>query len=257
MIDFHSHIIPGIDDGSRNIEETLNMIKEASKAGFKGIVLTSHYIEDFYETKEEDRRALMKALYRVIEKNNIDMDLYLGNEIYFSGNIVNLIREKKASTINNSRYVLFEFPLNAEPINVEDVIYSLLEHKFVPVLAHPERYPFIQKNPSMINELIDKGVYMQSNYGSILGKYGEKAQIIVTKMLECNLVHFLGSDAHRPNSIYTQMGIAMKKINEIVGQEIFEEISRVNPLKAILNEKIEIAEPLQMKFNLIEKMKLK
>ena len=163
MIDFHSHIIPNIDDGSRSIEETFNLLKEAKEAGFEGIVLTSHYIEDYYQTDVPERDMWVKAISENLGAKGIDIDLYLGNEVYMTENMMQLLIDGKASTINNSCYVLFEMPLNAEPMNMYDVIYSLQENKLIPVLAHPERYSFIQKEPELVYDLIQKGVLMQAN----------------------------------------------------------------------------------------------
>ena len=145
MIDFHSHIIPNIDDGSRSIEETFNLLKEAKEAGFEGIVLTSHYIEDYYQTDVPERDMWVKAISENLGAKGIDIDLYLGNEVYMTENMMQLLIDGKASTINNSCYVLFEMPLNAEPMNMYDVIYSLQENKLIPVLAHPERYSHLFK----------------------------------------------------------------------------------------------------------------
>ena len=160
MIDFHTHIIPNIDDGSRSVEETFNLIKEAKEAGFEEIILTSHYIENYYETDTPERDVWVKAISDTLKTKGIDTNLYIGNEIYLSENIMNLLINGKASTINNTSYVLFEMPLNAEPMNLYDVIYSLQENKLVPVLAHPERYSFVQKEPELIYDLIQKGVLM-------------------------------------------------------------------------------------------------
>ena len=155
--------------------------------------------------------------YQVYESDEIN---YIDDSIvYFSENMLHLIQEGKASTINNSNYILFEFPLNAMPMNIEDVLYSLLEHKYIPILAHPERYVFTQKNPNLIYDLANEGVLMQANYGSILGKYGKKAQIVMEKMLQNNLVNFLGTDAHRCKSVYTHLKPAINKINSIVGRK--------------------------------------
>ena len=93
--------------------------------------------------------------------------------------MMNLLEQGKASTINNSCYVLFELPLNAEPLNLYDVIYSLQENKLIPILAHPERYSYVQKEPELIHDLIEKGCLMQANYGSIIGEYGVKAEYIL------------------------------------------------------------------------------
>ena len=254
MIDFHSHIIPNIDDGSRNIEETFNLLKEAKEAGFEGIVLTSHYIEDYYETDVPERDMWVKAISDNLQSKGIDINLYLGNEIYMSSNMMNLLIEGKASTINNSCYVLFEMPLNAEPMNLYDVIYSLQENKLIPVLAHPERYSFVQKEPELIYDLIEKGVLMQANYGSILGQYGEKAQIIVKKFFENNMIHFLGSDVHRQNSIYKRIPNALEEIEKIGGKQKLEELTTINPKLALQNKRINIDDPEEISLTLKEKL---
>ena len=254
MIDFHTHIIPNIDDGSRNIEETFNLIQEAKQAGFEGIVLTSHYIENYYETAVQERDVWVKVISDNLRSKGVEIDLYLANEIYISENIMDLLIDGKASTINNSSYVLFEMPLNAEPMNLYDVIYSLQENKLIPVLAHPERYSFVQKEPELINDLIEKGVLMQANYGSILGQYGQKAQITVKKFLEANMIHFLGSDVHRQNTIYKRIPQALDEIRDIVGEQKLEELTTINPKLAVSNKKIEIDEPDEVKLTLKEKL---
>ena len=111
-------------------------------------------------------------------------------------NIIKLLENEKASTINNTSYVLFELPKNEEPLNLYDLIYEMQQNKIVPVLAHPERYVYVQKEPELLYDLVEKGVLIQANYGSIIGQYGNKAQMIVRKMFENNLVHFLGTDVH-------------------------------------------------------------
>ena len=251
MIDFHTHILPNIDDGSRSIDETFNLIKEAKEAGFEGIVLTSHYIEKYYETNVPERDVWVNAISENLRNKGMDIDVYLGNEIYMSENIMQLLIDGKASTINNSCYVLFEMPLNVEPMNLYDVIYSLQEHKLIPILAHPERYTFVQKEPELITDLIEKGVLMQANYASILGYYGEKAQYIVRKFFEHNMIHFLGSDVHRQNTIYKMIPQA---IEEIVGANKLEELTTINPKLAVNNKRIEIEEPEELTLTWKEKL---
>lgn len=254
MIDFHTHILPNIDDGSRSIEETINLIKEAKEEGFEGIVLTSHYIENYYETNVPERDVWVKAISENIKNKGIDINLYLANEIYISENMMQLLIDGKASTINNTSYVLFEMPLNVEPMNLYDVIYSLQENKLIPILAHPERYSFVQKEPELINDLIEKGVLMQANYGSILGYYGEKARFIVEKFFENNMIHFLGSDVHRQNTIYKRIPESLEQIREIVGSQKLRELTTINPTLALNNKKINVEEPEEIELTLKEKL---
>ncbi len=254
MIDFHTHILPNIDDGSRSIDETFNLIKEAKEVGFEGIVLTSHYIENYYETDVPERDVWVKAITENLQAKGIETNLYLANEIYISDNMMRLLEEGKASTINNSCYVLFELPLNSEPLNLYDVIYSLQENKLIPILAHPERYSYVQKEPELVYDLIEKGCLMQSNYGSIIGQYGVKAEFIVRKFFENNMIHFLGSDVHRQNSIYPKIPFALEKIREIVGEQKLEELTTINPKLVLANKKIDIDEPEEFSLSFKEKI---
>lgn len=254
MIDFHSHILPNIDDGSRSIDETFNLIKEAEQVGFDSIILTSHYMEGYYETNIPEREVWLNAILDNLKVKDININLYLANEIYLSDNIVKLLEESRASTINNTSYVLFEMPLNNEPFNLYNSVYEMIQNKLVPVLAHPERYSFIQREPEIVYDLIKKGVYMQANYGSIMGIYGKKAKIIVQKLLKNNMIHFLGSDVHRKNTIYPLIPKSLEKIKNIIGQEKLNQLTTINPKLVLENKRIEIEEPHIIELTLKEKI---
>lgn len=254
MIDIHTHILPNIDDGARSIEETFNLIKEAKNAGFEAIVSTSHYMEGYYETDAPEREVWVNAIYENLKAKNIDIELYLGNEIYMSENMIKLLEDGKASTINDTSYVLFEMPLNAEPLNLYDAIYEMLQYKIVPILAHPERYSFVQKEPELIYDLIQKGVLMQANFGSIIGQYGEKAKIIVKKFFENNMIHMLGSDVHRQNTIYPKMPQILSELKELIGEEKLKELTTTNPKLVLHNKRIDIEEPHTIELTFKEKI---
>jgi len=236
MIDIHSHILPNIDDGSRSLNETIYMIEEAKKAGFTKIISTSHYIDGYYEANEEQRTKLLKE----IKENFQGIELYLGNEIYITNQMTDLLSEKKASTINNSKYVLFELPMNTKAMDVKEVVFRLMEKGYVPIIAHPERYEYVKGNIEYVRELADMGVLFQSNYGSSIGMYGKKAQKTQKKLLEEGLIQFFGSDVHTVEQIYTKMPKILKKLRKIISEEELEQFSTVNPQKVLNNEDIEI-----------------
>ena len=256
MIDVHSHILPNIDDGSRSIDETFNLIKEAKEAGFEGIICTSHYMENYYETDRPEREVWINAIHENLKNKNIDMNLYLGNEIYMSDNIIKLLEDGKATTMNDTSYVLFELPLNAEPMNLYDMVYEMQQYKIVPILAHPERYSFVQTDPELIYDLIDKGVLMQANYGSIVGQYGKKAQMIVQKFLENNMIHMLGTDAHRQNTIYPKIPEILVELKSLIGEEKLNELTTINPELVINNKRIDIRKPYKFELTIKEKMSM-
>lgn len=256
MIDMHSHILPNIDDGARSIEETLNLMKEAEEAGFEAIISTSHYMEGYYETDTLEREVWIKLIYEKLQQDS-ELKLYLGNEIFLSENIISLLEQGKASTINDTSYVLFEMPLNVEPFNLYNVMYEMMQYKIVPILAHPERYTFVQQDPELIYDLIEKGVLMQANYASIIGYYGKKAQMMVQKFLENNMIHFLGSDVHRANTIYPKIPQILTKIAEIVGEQKLEELTTINPKLVLQNKRIDSEEPNKIKLSVKEKLAMK
>ena len=236
MIDFHSHILPNIDDGSRSLEQSIEIVNEAKNAGFTKIISTSHYLEDYYECEEQERAKLLKQL----QDNVQGIELYLGNEIYITDNMIQLIKDKKASTINNSRYVLFEFPLSTKAMNDKEVIYRLIEQGYVPVVAHPERYKNVQEDPKYIEDLAEMGALFQANYGSIIGMYGDKAKKTLKYLLKNGLICFFGSDVHRPEQVYDKMPKILKKLRKILSEEELEQLTTINPQKALNNETIEL-----------------
>lgn len=257
MVDFHTHILPIVDDGAHTVEETFNMIQEAKEAGFNSILLTSHYIEDSYTANESERNKLINKLKEVLKENNVNINLYLGNEIYISDNIIQLLENKMASTINGTNYVLFELPFNSKPLNLYNVIYELLGCKYIPILAHPERYSYIWQEPNIICELIQKGVLMQSNYGSFIGLYGKRSELIAKLLLKNDMIHFLGTDVHTTDSIYPKIPKILNEIEKLIGKEKLDIISKINPNLILSNKKIELEDPQEIKLSFKEKLLLK
>lgn len=254
MIDIHSHILPGIDDGSRHIDETTDMLKEAEQVGFKGIITTPHYFEGYYDVDEATREQIISNVKAKMVAQRINVDLYIGNEIYITEDTMDNVKAKRASSLNNSKYVLVEFDLNVKPMNMLNMIFKILKEKYVPILAHPERYRFVQKDPTMLHELATNGVLLQCNYGSFVGVYGRKAEIIAKKLLKNDMISFLGTDTHRAKSIYRRVPEIMQELIKLVGKEKVNEITELNPRKVLCNEDIEANEPKEIKLSLIEKM---
>lgn len=249
MIDIHSHILPNIDDGSRSVEETFNLLKEAHKAGFTTIVSTSHCFLGHYEAEENIRKTYIDAINQKLPDIIPDLRICIGSEIYVTNNMVSLIEEHKASSINSTKYVLFELPFEHQIQNLKDIVYNLLGHNYIPIIAHPERYKYVQKDPNMLLELIDLGVLFQSNFASIIGWYGKEPKKTVKQLIENNFVHFLASDVHRQETIYTQIPDILEELKEIISEEKIEELTTINPKLVLENQKIHIQKPTKIKKN--------
>lgn len=236
MIDIHSHVIPGIDDGSSSVDETINMIQEAKQAGFTDIILTSHFLVGHYETEPSEMVFWKNKLQDVLSMQDISVNLHSGMEIYISNQIEELIENKRLLTLANSRYMLIELPMGSTVKYLDHVIYTLESLGIIPIIAHPERYKYVQDNPEIVKEYKDKGALLQCNYASILGFYGNTAKKTVKKLLKGNYVDFLGSDCHKQNQIFTLIPEAVKKIKKVIGENEFEKISILNPKKILDNE---------------------
>lgn len=240
MIDFHCHILPMIDDGSRSIDETIEMLKEAKEAGFDKIITTSHFIEGFYNVTSSSRDEIINAIKSKIKSIGIDIELYNGAEAYAEPDLANLFKKGIIPTLANSKYILFEFPMNEKIIYDEDLIKSLKESGYIPVIAHPERYGYVQENIKIASKWYENGALFQCNYGSIIGQYGEKAKKILKKLLEKNMVDFLGSDCHRCNSTYLLIDDAIKELKNIISDDYIEKLTQINPNKVIENNFLNI-----------------
>lgn len=247
MIDMHSHILPGIDDGSRDIEETYKLLIEAYDVGFTKVISTSHYYLGYYEESEKTRKSYIDVINNNLQEMNYNIQICIGSEIFITNDIINLLKEHKASSINGTKYVLFETAFGTEPQNLKNVIYSLMSNNYIPIIAHPERYSYVQKNPNKLLELIDLGVLFQSNFGSIIGQYGKEAKKTVNLLLKNNFIHFLGTDAHRKNTIYTLIPQAIESLKEIISEEELEELTTINPNLVLENKKINIKRPTKIK----------
>lgn len=236
MIDFHSHILPGIDDGISSYEDAILVLNEAKNAGFTKIIATSHYSTRYHVNERKRLRELE------ILKNKIEgIELFLGNEVYIGSQIDELIKTGEASTINRSKYILFELPLRDEEYpNLKNIILDLISKGYWLVLAHPERYTVFQKNPTKVEELLNMGVYLQANFASIDEKYGKKAKKTLELFLQHNMISFLGTDTHRVCQTYCNVKMEIEKIVSIIGKERFNEISAINPQKVIENKRLEL-----------------
>lgn len=236
MIDIHSHIIPNVDDGARSVEETFNILKEAQEAGFTDVILTSHFLLNYYETNAQELIFWKEKLQEVLKKQGTKINLHSGMEIYITNQMEELLENKKILTLANSRYMLIELPLATNVKYFDYVVYYLEAKGIKPIIAHPERYKCVQKDPDIVEEYIEKGCLIQCNYGSIVNLYGCEAEKTIKTLLKKNQVHFLGSDVHRENGTYLIILDAIKKIRKIIGENKINEITTINPKKILQNE---------------------
>lgn len=198
MIDIHSHVIPGIDDGAKDEEMAISMLKMAEESGTKKLVVTPHFMRGRFDYEYNEVTEEVEKLRKLAEDNGINIEIYQGQEVYYSDRIVKYYDREIIGTINGTRYMLIELPMLE--FNLDEVIDNLYELQLkgvTPIIAHPERYkPFIRK-PSLINRLIKEGCLFQLNAGSITGDFGKEVKKTAETYLMNRIYNFVGSDAHR------------------------------------------------------------
>jgi len=230
-IDCHSHILYGIDDGSKDIDMSIEIIKKMVNLGFKEIVLTPHYIS-YYHANNYVKKELLYNLRNRLQIENIDIKLYLANEVRITSDMMGLIKNDEISLLGN--YLFLELPFDQKIYNLENIIYELQSNNINIILVHPERYAYLSKDD--YQKLLDSDVLFQANYESIIGKYGSGAKKRVKYLLEHNMIYLLATDVHRPTTMmFSQWEKIERKIIKFVGSEVYKDLT-YNNINNILND---------------------
>ena len=234
MKDLHSHLLYGIDDGSKTLEESIQLLKEMEKEGVDECILTPHYIENSkYDCNNNDKLVIFNELVEEAKKERIKIKLYLGNEVFVTSNFISLLKEDKIKTLNDSRYLLFELPMRQNYHNLSELISELIRNDYVPILAHPERYDRLQKHPDIAGEYLRCGLLLQGNFTTLCGKYGRRAEKTLKYFLKNKWISFLGSDTH--HDVDFDMEKIRKKLLKITKDENYVNDLLVNNFDKVIN----------------------
>lgn len=229
MIDIHSHILPGLDDGAKNIEETLGMVRQLHEAGFKTLIATPHVLEGREFLSPAEILAVTEQVRERVAEAGIPVKILPGAENYIFPDMAKWAREGKLLTLGNTgKYILVELPMLEIPHYTDQVFFELQVNGMTPVLAHPERQRVLADEPEHLLDWAKKGVFFQLNLRSLSGKYGPQARLLAELMLHNDLIHFIGSDAHRVFQSESTYPEALQNIKEIVSEERFQEITLTN-----------------------------
>lgn len=217
--DFHSHLIPGIDDGAPDMEASITMIKRFKELGYKKIITTPHVMCDFYKNTPE---IILKGLADVrneLARQNIAIEIEAAAEYNLDDGLEKLINDKRVLTFGDN-YVLFELPFLSEPRNLQEIIFNLQTSGYKPILAHPERYSYWHSNFEKYEELQAKGVLLQLNLLSLTGHYSPQVKKIAEKLVETNLIDGVGTDCHRIEHLeIIQNDLSNKYVHQLANKE--------------------------------------
>jgi len=195
VVDMHSHVLPGIDDGAQNLEESIFLIKQMMALGIKKIIATPHIMVDYYRNTAETINGALEVLKAGLIKENLNIEVQAAAEHYFDETFEARVDDGKLMIMGDN-YVLFEFSFINKPNNTIPVIQKLRDLGYKPILAHPERYPYMDLE--QFKQLHDWGVDFQLNTISLTGYYGREAKKIAEELIDNQLIDFISSDMHHP-----------------------------------------------------------
>lgn len=237
MIDIHTHLLPNTDDGVKTKEEAIALIKQAIEDGITDICLTPHFSRvDEYVCKKEKLLIEFNNLKETLK--DLDINIYLGNELMIEQNLDSLLENNELCTINNSKYVLVEFPLDEYKKEYDEYLYNISSLGLKIIIAHPERYQFI--SDELIDKWLKQGYILQSNARSLLRPHTKK---LVFKLIEEGKISLFASDAHnelRPSLLKEEYELVSKKFDKQIAELLFVENPRniLNNLDIIKPQKI-------------------
>lgn len=232
MIDIHNHILPCVDDGSDSLELSRKLLKQAAEEGITDVCITPHFIKGGPYKKR--KKELMELFSRFKEETkDIGIRLYLGNELFIDSQLDELLLNEEICSMNESEYVLIEFPFDRYRSEYDEYLYNVsLNYKII--IAHPERYGYVQKDIRFTERWTDEGYYLQSNQDSL--KYRETRKVIYS-LIEKGKLSFLASDCHnllRP----LHLSDAYAQISRKFSKETAELLMNINPMRVIKDEAV-------------------
>ena len=199
--DLHSHLLPGIDDGVQSIQESIDVIKGFKNLGYKKLITTPHIMYDFYKNDAEIIQSKLKDVRQAINEESIEIEIGAAAEYYLDEYFLELINSDEKLLSFGSNYVLFELSFMSKPMILKEAIFNMQTKGYKPVLAHAERYLYYHKNINELTELHDTGVLLQLNLLSLSGFYSKEVKKMANKLIDLNMISFIGSDCHNANQL--------------------------------------------------------
>ena len=195
--DIHSHLIPGIDDGAQNMDESIAMLAKFESLGYKKVVTTPHIMSDYFKNDSNTILNGLSRLNEVKDKLNLKIEVDAAAEYYYDETLLERLNNNEKLLTFGDNYVLFEFSFHTEPPEPEKLFFELLTKGYKPVLAHFERYLFLKGNIDRVFKWREKGVNIQLNLNSLTGHYGPQIKQQARALIDAEQVDFVGTDCHR------------------------------------------------------------
>lgn len=229
MIDLHSHLLPGCDDGAPDMEASLSMARHAVEQGTTIMACTPHIYPGKYDNHGAEIRVMMDALQRELDAQAIELQLVVGADAHIRPDFLPAIQSGEIPTLGDAGYVLMEPPHQIRPPNLPRLVGEVLEAGYVPVITHPERLGWVRQNYDDILAVVRLGAAVQITAASVTGGFGKRARALSLKMLHDGIVDIVASDAHsltgRPPGLRQAHGF----LSELMGQEAADQMTQTAP----------------------------
>jgi protein-tyrosine phosphatase len=246
MVDIHAHILPGFDDGPTSIEESLDMLRLAEQDGIGRVIATPHsaFLVGRNYGKEQIEAAVAE-LREASDELDIRVEVIPGIESHLTPEVDREVAQGTVFTLAGSRYLLLELPFFNYPLNAEQVVSTLRVRGLTPILAHPERFEYFQREPNSLRRLVELGALVQLTADSLDGGFGSRSRATSLAILEHGWAHFLASDAHDDIHRVPKLSEARTIAAETIGEEAARALVIDNPEAVLSNTEIEPGEPLR------------
>lgn len=235
-LDLHSHILPGVDDGSKNMEMTKEMLKKMYEEGVRNVLATSHSYPNRKGRSVEELIELTKQVNQIAKEISPDLEVYTGQELFYRESLAQELDDKKVLTLAGTDYVLVEFHPKERFQKICEGVSKLMQHGYYPVIAHVERVETLIGNPEHMHELVKMSCYMQVNAGSLQGGFFDRRTRTVLKMIKEGYIHFIGSDCHNLDSRPPRMKACVDKLYKKISKSMVEDLLFENQRKFLQNE---------------------
>ncbi|MFZ0445437.1 MAG: CpsB/CapC family capsule biosynthesis tyrosine phosphatase [Bacillus sp. (in: firmicutes)] len=217
MVDIHCHILPGMDDGAQNIQDSIDMAKEAVRAGMTTIIATPHK-NNQYNNEKRDILEKVSQLNKTLTDEGIPLTILPGQEVRIYGEIIeDYLSGGKILPLNETNYLFIEFPSGSVPRYAERLFFDLQTEGLIPIIVHPERNQEIIENPELLYRFVNNGALSQLTAGSLTGYFGKKIKKFSEQLIEADLTHFIASDAHNIRNRTFKMVEAFETVEKKYG----------------------------------------
>jgi len=220
MIDIHSHILPGLDDGAQTESDSIALARAAVKEGISTIIATPHHKNGLYHNERDVIVKHVGYLNELLRSNDIPLEVLPGQETRINGDLLKDLKNGKIQTLNDTKYLFVELPFTTVPRYAESLLFDLQVEGYVPIIVHPERNQELLEKPDLLYEFVRNGSLTQITSGSLIGKFGKEVEQFSEEIIDANLAHFIASDAHDIKNRSFHLAEAYEKVSRTFGTNL-------------------------------------